>query len=63
MAVHHIILIIVTQIAWAVGSVMEALLALVVMTSIEDQPWRWLLGFSALPVLVVILVFPVSSCT
>jgi len=63
MAVHHITLIIVTQVAWAVGSVMEALLALVVMTSIDHEPWRWLLGFSALPVLVVILVFPVSFCT
>ncbi|XP_065892911.1 putative transporter svop-1 [Dysidea avara] len=46
------------EIAWAVGSVVEALLALVVMTSIDHEPWRWLLGFSALPVLLVILVFP-----
>ncbi|XP_065920567.1 putative transporter svop-1 [Dysidea avara] len=46
------------QISWAVGSVMEALLALVVMTSIDHEPWRWLLGFSALPLLVVALVFP-----
>ncbi|XP_065892905.1 synaptic vesicle 2-related protein-like isoform X2 [Dysidea avara] len=43
--------------AWATGSVLEVLLALVVMTSIEYQPWRWLLGFSALPTLVVIALF------
>jgi len=39
---------------------MEALLALVVMTSIDDEPWRWLLGLSAVPLLLVILVLPVS---
>ena len=55
-----IALFIAPQIAWAVGSVMEALLALVVMTSIDHEPWRWLLGLSAVPLLVVILVFPVS---
>ena len=49
------------QLAWAVGSIMEALLALVVMTSIDHQPWRWLLGLSALPILVVILLFMVSD--
>jgi len=38
---------------------MEAVLALVVMTSIDHEPWRWLLA-SALPLLVVALVFPVS---
>ena len=48
------------QLAWAVGSIMEALLALVVMTSIDHQPWRWLLGLSALPMLVVIVLFVVS---
>ena len=48
------------QLAWAVGSIMEALLALVVMTSIDHQPWRWLLGLSALPMLVVIMLFVVS---
>ena len=48
------------QFAWAIGSVLEALLALLVMTSIDHQPWRWLLGLSALPLLAVILVFPVS---
>jgi len=41
---------------------MEALLALVVMTSIDDEPWRWLLGLSAIPLLLVTLVFPVSCC-
>ena len=32
-----------------------------VMTSIDHQPWRWLLGISALPLLVMILLFPVSE--
>ena len=50
------------QLAWAVGSIMEALLALVVMTSIDHQPWRWLLGLSALPMLIVIVLFVVSIC-
>ena len=40
---------------------MEALLALVVMTSIDHEPWRWLLGLSALPMLVVIALFIVSD--
>ena len=40
---------------------MEALLALVVMTSIDHQPWRWLLGLSALPMLIVIPLFVVSD--
>ena len=40
---------------------MEALLALVVMTSIDHEPWRWLLGLSALPILVVILLFIVGD--
>ena len=48
------------QLSWAVGSIMEALLALVVMTSIDHQPWRWLLGLSALPMLIVIVLFIVS---
>ena len=46
---------------WAIGSVLEALLALVVMTSIDDEPWRWLLGLSALPMLPMILIIPVSA--
>ena len=41
---------------------MEALLALVVMTSIDHQPWRWLLGLTALPMLIVIVLFVVSHC-
>ena len=54
-------LLLLLQIAWATGSVLEALLALLVMTSIEHEPWRWLLGLSALPLLVVMLAFPVST--
>ncbi|XP_065920283.1 putative transporter svop-1 isoform X2 [Dysidea avara] len=48
------------QIAWAIGSILEAILALVVMTSIDHQPWRWLLGISALPFLVVMMLFPLA---
>ena len=40
---------------------MEALLALVVMTSIDHEPWRWLLGLTSLPMLLVILLFIVST--
>ena len=39
---------------------MEAIFALVVMTSIDYDPWRWLLGLSALPMLAVISLFIVS---
>ena len=49
------------QLAWAIGSILEALLAFVVMTSIDHEPWRWLLGLSALPMLVVIALFIVSD--
>ena len=49
------------QFPWAVGSILEALLALVVMTSIDHQPWRWLLGLSSLPLLIVIPLFVVSN--
>ena len=40
---------------------MEAVLALVVMTSIDHEPWRWLLGLTSLPMLLVILLFIVSN--
>ena len=49
------------QFPWAVGSIMEAVLALVVMTSIDHEPWRWLLGLTSLPILLVILLFIVSN--
>jgi len=49
------------QISWAFGGVLEATLALVVMTNIDgDNAWRWLLCFSTLPVLTVMLLYPVS---
>ena len=50
-----------SQFPWAVGSIMEAALALVVMTSIDHEPWRWLLGLSSLPILLVLPLFLVSS--
>ena len=40
---------------------MEAVLALVVMTSINHEPWRWLLGLSSLPILLVLPLFLVSN--
>ena len=49
------------QFPWAVGSIMEAVLALVVMTSIDHEPWRWLLGLSSLPILLVLPLFLVSN--
>jgi len=51
------------QISWAFGGVLEAILALVVMTNIhDDNAWRWLLGSSTLPVLTVMVLYPVSGC-
>jgi len=51
-----------TQISFAIGAVLVNILALVVMTSIyDDNAWRWLLGFAAVPLLVVIMLFPVSK--
>ena len=40
---------------------MEAALAMVVMTSIDHEPWRWLLGLSSLPILLVLPLFLVSG--
>ena len=47
------------QFAWAGGAIMEALLALVVMTHLAEHGWRWLLGFSALPIGFLLLILPV----
>ena len=47
------------QFAWAGGAIMEALLALVVMTHFNEHGWRWLLGFSALPLGFLLLILPV----
>ena len=47
------------QFAWAGGAIMEALLALVVMTHFKEHGWRWLLGFSALPLGFLLLILPV----
>ncbi|XP_065892909.1 putative transporter svop-1 [Dysidea avara] len=46
-------------VSFAIGAVLVNILALVVMTSIHgDNAWRWLLGFTAIPLLVMILLFP-----
>ena len=63
----HVITIIicacVLQFFWALGAMMEAALALVVMTKIDDDVnWRWLLGLSAIPIGLMSFVFPVSIC-
>ena len=47
--------IVMLEFAWAVGSCFEALLAYLVM---ESLGWRYLVGFSALPVLLVLFYFP-----
>ena len=53
----------VLQFFWALGTIMEAALALVVMTNMDDDVnWRWLLGLSAIPVGLLSFVFPVSVC-
>ncbi|XP_065892907.1 synaptic vesicle 2-related protein-like isoform X2 [Dysidea avara] len=52
------------EIAWAGGAILEALLALTVMTKFpSEHPWRWLLGFSAIPLLfpLTVLVFMPES--
>ena len=50
-----------TQISWGVGSALESLLAFLVMTNIPgDNAWRWLLGLSTLPVVTVMILYPVS---
>ena len=40
---------------------MEVIFARFVMTIIDHEPWRWLLGLSALPMLIVISLFIVSN--
>ena len=54
----------VLQFFWALGAILEASLALVVMTNMDDDVnWRWLLGLSAIPVGLMSFIFPVSiSC-
>lgn len=46
------------QIFWALGTVFEVLLALWVMPTLG---WRWLLGFSALPLAIFVGFCPVST--
>ena len=50
------------QFFWAAGAILEAILAMVVMTNIDDDNvnWRWLLGLSAVPVGLLTFIFPVS---
>ena len=62
MHVHYYIA--VAQFFWALGAISEAILALVIMTSIDDDNlnWRWLLGLSAVPVGLLTFIFPVSTC-
>ena len=51
------------QFFWALGAILEAALALVVMTNMDDDVnWRWLLGLSAIPVGLMSFIFPVSIC-
>ena len=48
------------QFFWALGAILEAILALVIMTNVDnDTNWRWLLGVSAVPVGLLSFLFPV----
>jgi len=48
------------QFFWAFSTMLEAVLALVIMTNVDnDTNWRWLLGATAVPVGLLIFVFPV----
>jgi len=50
------------QLFWAIGAMLEAVLALVIMTNVDnDTNWRWLLGVSAIPVGLLSFVFPVRK--
>lgn len=46
---HRAKCVILTNIFWSIGAVLEVLLAILVMPTLG---WRWLLGFSAIPLLV-----------
>lgn len=46
---HRAKCVILTNVFWSIGAVLEVLLAILVMPTLG---WRWLLGFSALPLLV-----------
>lgn len=48
------------QFCWVLGTMFEAVLALVVMTNIDAYSWNWLLGLSAVPIIISTLVVPVS---
>ena len=52
---YRSICIVMLEFAWAIGSCFEALLAFLVMDSLG---WRYLVAFSALPVLLVLFYFP-----
>ena len=39
----------------------EAVLALVVMTNIDKYNWNWLLGLSAVPIIISTSIVPVSQ--
>ena len=48
------------QFCWVLGTMFEAVLALVVMTNIDKYSWNWLLGLSAVPIIISTFVVPVS---
>lgn len=51
------LLVCVHQAFWSIGAVLEVLLAFLIMPSLG---WRWLLGFSSLPVAIFICFSVVS---
>jgi len=51
------------QFCWVLGTMFEAVLALLVMTNIHKHGWNWLLGLSAVPIIISTFVVPVSACS
>ena len=54
-------LILLFQFSWVLGTMFEAVLALVVMTNIDEYNWNWLLGLSAVPIIISTIIVPVSQ--
>ncbi|XP_065902879.1 synaptic vesicle 2-related protein-like isoform X2 [Dysidea avara] len=46
------------EFCWVLGTMFEAVLALLVMTNIHKHGWNWLLGLSAIPIIISTFVVP-----
>ena len=56
----NFVIIFLLQFCWVLGTMFEAVLALVVMTNIDKYSWNWLLGLSAVPIIISTFIVPVS---